>query len=151
MFAIIIHNIYSNVKLSEVLEVVLAFPEVDILVISKASSAAAQSGVPEAEKKAYIKGRKVLYLPDLSDVQEVLNLDKLYLIVPDKLSSKKLDFKELTKEIKKSRIGIAISAGDTTFSSRELELGIPVNINLDEILPPAAYVGIILYNLFKAF
>ncbi len=147
MFVFIVHNIYSNVKLNEVIDVYLSFPIVDLLVISKASSAAAQTGVPEAEKRAYLRGRRILYLPDLTDVREVLKLDKLYLIVPYKIPSTPLDFERLAEEIKSIRIGIAIPAGDSTFTARELELGEPVNIGVDEILPPAAYAGIILYSV----
>jgi len=73
MLAIIVHNIYSNVRLNEFIDVTLAFPEVDVIVVSKASSVAAQSGVPEAEKKAFLRNRRFLYLPDLNDSVEILN------------------------------------------------------------------------------
>jgi len=147
MFVFILHDIYSNVKLGEFIDVVLAFRLVDLVVISKASSAAAQTGVPEAEKKAFMKNQRILYLPDLSDIKELLGLSKLYLIVPNKLSEEKLDFDRLREEINKERIGVAISGGDSSFTARELQLGIPVNIGVNDILPPSAYAGIILYNL----
>jgi len=149
MLAIIIHDVYSSVKLNEVMDIILAYPEVDIFIVSKATSSAAQTGVPEIEKKAFLKGKRVLYIPDLKDATELLNLDKLYLIVPEKLSKNRINFNDLKTEIRSKRIGIAISAGDTSFTSRELDLGEPVGLGLDSLLPPAAYTAIILYNLFS--
>jgi len=149
MLAIIIHDIYSSVKLNEVMDIILAYPEVDIFIVSKATSSAAQTGVPEVEKKAFLRGKRVLYIPDLKDAIELLNLDKLYLIVPEKLSKNRINFDSLKTEIKSKRIGIAISAGDASFTSRELDLGEPVGLGLDSLFPPAAYAAIILYNLFS--
>jgi len=149
MLAIIVHNIYSNVRLNEFIDVTLAFPEVDVIVVSKASSVAAQSGVPEAEKKAFLRNRRFLYLPDLNDSVEILNLSKLYLLVPTKLAIMSVDFKAFKEEVLKNRIGIAISGSDSSFTAKEMELGVPVDIGIDEFLPPSAYAAIFLYNLFK--
>ncbi len=148
MLAIIIHNIYSSVKLMEAVDVYLEFPEVDILVVSKATSSAAQSGVPEAEKKAYIRGRRILYIPDLKDVLELLKLDRLYLVVPNRLSKNFIDFDRVREEISKYRVGIAFSGGDTTFSKNELGLGDVVTLGFRDILPPVSLISIVLYSLF---
>ena len=148
MLAVIVHNIYSSVKLMEAVDIYLEFPEVDILVVSKAVSSAAQSGVPEAEKKAYLRGRKVLYVPDLKDAVEVLSLDKLYLVVPKRLSDEFFDPSKIRKELDGGRVGIAVSGGDTTFSSHELELGSKITLGFKDILPPSPLLSIILYQLF---
>ncbi len=148
MLAIVLHNIYSSVKLVEAVDVFLEFPEVDIFVVSKAVSSAAQSGVPEAEKKAYLRGKKVLYVPDLKDVIEILNLSKLYLIVPRRLANDMFNPMEIKNEIDKNRIGIAFTGGDTAFTSNELSLGIPVTLGFKNILPPSSLIALVLYQLF---
>lgn len=60
-----------------------------------------------------------------------------------------VDFKAFKEEILKNRIGIAISGSDSSFTAKEMELGVPVDIGIDELLPPSAYAAIFLYNLFK--
>lgn len=145
----VVHNVYSSVKLSEVTDLVFAFPEVDLFVISKASSSAAHSGVPDAEKKAFMKGKRVLYIPDLSDINELFSPDFHFMVVPKKLSRGHLDFDEVRKFLKLDKeVVISVSGGDSTFTLRELEAGTPVDIGFDDILPPSACLAIILYNLF---
>ena len=150
MLGISIHNIYSSVKLSEFGDVIFIFPEVDLLIISKASSSAAQSGVPEVEKKAFLKDRRVLYVPDLKDINQLLKPDLHYLIVPKRLSEQHINYKEIREWLKSGKtIIISISGGDTTFTLKELENGTPVNIGVDEIIPPSAVAAVILFNLFQ--
>jgi len=149
MLVVVVHNIYSSVKLSEVFDVILSFPEVDLFVVSKASSSAAQSGVPETEKKAFMKGRRVLFIPDINDVNELLRPDLHLMIVPKRLAKEKLSIKDIRKMLDGGKtIAISIAGGDSTFTLKELENGKPVHIGFDDILPPAATMGIILYSLF---
>lgn len=150
MLGISIHNIYSSVKLSEFGDVAFIFPEVDLLIISKASSSAAQTGVPEVEKKAFLKNRRVLHVPDLKDINQLLKPDLHLLIVPRRLSNRFINYKEIKEELKAGKtIIISISGGDTTFTLKELENGVPVNIGVDEIIPPSAVAAVILFNLFS--
>ncbi len=148
MLALIIHNVYSSVKLVEAVDVYLEYPEVDILVVSKAVSSAAQSGVPEAEKKAYLRGRKVLYVPDLKDAVEVLNLDKVYLIVPRRLSKTFFDPDVIRKEAVENRVGLVFTGGDMSFTSAELSLGEPITLGFKELLPPSSLIAVSLYLLY---
>ncbi|HIQ13085.1 MAG TPA: hypothetical protein EYH44_01685 [Thermoprotei archaeon] len=148
MLAVVIHNIYSSVKLVEAVDVYLEFPEVDILVISKAVSSAAQSGVPEAEKKAYLRGRRVLYVPNLEDVVEVLNLDRLYMIVPKRLGKSIFDPEVIRKELVDRRIGLVFTGGDMSFTSAELSLGIPTSLGFNELLPASSLMAISLFLLY---
>ena len=148
MLALIIHNVYSSVKLVEAVDVFLEYPEVDILVVSKAVSSAAQSGVPEAEKKAYLRGRKVLYVPDLKDAVEVLGLDKLYLIVPKRLGKTVFNPEVIRKEIEDGRVGLVFTGGDMAFTSTELSLGEPVTLGFKDLLPPSSLIAVSLYLLY---
>jgi len=148
MLALIIHNVYSSVKLVEAVDVYLEFPEVDILVVSKAVSSAAQSGVPEAEKKAYLRGRKVLYVPDLKDAVEVLGLEKLYLVVPKRLSKSVFDPEAIRREAKDERIGLVFTGGDMAFTSSELSLGEPITLGFKDLLPPSSLIAVSLYLLY---
>ena len=148
MLAIIVHNVYSSVKLIEAVDIFLEFPEADIFVVSKATSSAAQTGVPEAEKKAYIRGRRVLYIPDLKDAIDILGLEKLYLIVPERLGKEYFKADKVMEEARNSKIGIAFSGGDTAFTSSELSLGYPVTLGFKDILPPAPLMAIVLYSLY---
>ena len=149
VFAICVHNIYSSVKLSDAFTVVNNFPGVDLFIISKASSSAAQQGVPEVEKKAFIKGMKVLYIPDLRDVNEILNPDIHYLIVPSRLSKETLNYKDILDRIGRGeKVVISVSGSEATFSAKEMELGTPVHIGIEGTLPPAASIAIILSHIF---
>lgn len=149
MLAVCVHNIYSSVKLSDVFTVVTCFPGIDLFIISKASSSAAQQGVPEVEKKAFIRGMKVLYVPDLNDVNEILNPDIHYLIVPSRLAEDSLDYNEVSRRVESGeKIVISVSGSESTFSAKELELGTPVHIGIESTLPPAASIAIILSRLF---
>lgn len=148
MLAVVIHNVYSSVKLIEAVDVYLEFPEVDILVVSKAVSSAAQSGVPEAEKKAYLRGRRVLYVPNLEDVVEVLSLDKLYMIVPKRLGKSIFDPEVVKKELENGCVGLVFTGGDMSFTSAELSLGTPVSLGFNELLPASSLMAISLYLLY---
>ena len=149
MLVVVVHNIYSSVKLSEVFDVVLSFPEVDLFVVSKASSSAAQSGVPETEKKAFMRGRRVLFVPDINDVNELLRPDLHLMVVPKRLAKEKLVVNDIRRMLDEGKtIVVSIAGGDSTFTLKELEAGKPVHIGFDDILPPSATLGVILYSLF---
>jgi SpoU rRNA methylase family enzyme len=144
----LIHNSYSSVKLVDAARVCLLFDS-DLIVISKATSSAAQTGVPEVEKLAFKRGGKVLYVPDLIDAIELLGPDKFYMVVPKRLGKEKLDFNLLKEELSSDlKVMIGVSGGHTSFSLKELENGYPVYIDdIDENLSPSAVFAIILYSL----
>ena len=149
MLAVCVHNIYSSVKLSDVFNVVSNFPGVDLFIISKASSSAAQQGVPDVEKKAFIKGLRVLYVPDIRDVNEVLEPDAHYLVVPRRVAEAEFDVDGIKSRLSKGeKIIISVSGSEATFTAKELENGTPVHIGVDGIMPPAASIAIILSRLF---
>lgn len=148
MLAILVHDVYSAVKLVDAAKVAFTLG-VDLFVISKATSSAAQSGVPEIEKMAFKEGKRVLYVPDIPDALELLEPDVHIMIVPKKLSEQPLDIiniKELLREGKK--VLISVSGGAAAFSLKELENGEARYIeDINSILPPAAIIAIILYYL----
>ncbi len=147
--AVIVHDIYSGVKLMEVGSVVFQFPQVTLLVISKASSSAAQSGVPDIEKRAFLLNRRVLFVPDLKDAIDILNPDRHYMVTPKKLSKGPINFSKIREELDKGlKVVISVSGGDSSFTLKELEYGEPVDLGFEDLLPPSASIAIILYKLF---
>ncbi len=148
MLAVMVHDVYSAVKLVDAARVAFSL-DVDLLIISKATSSAAQSGVPEIEKIAYKEGRRVLYVPDIPDVIELIEPDIHIMIVPKKLSDKPVDFELIKQALNDNKkVLISVSGGATSFSLKELEYGEPHFLpDINDVLPPAATIGIILYNL----
>ncbi len=149
VLALCVHNIYSSVKLGDVFSVVSSFPQVDLFIISKASSSAAQQGVPEVEKRAFLRGMRVLYVPDLRDVIDVFNPDMHLMIVPMRVAEDQIDLNSVREALEEGkRVLVSIGGSESTFTAKELEYGTPVHIGLENILPPAATAAIILSNLF---
>lgn len=150
MLIVAVHDVHSAVKLVDAARVAFSLGA-DLFIISKATSSAAQSGAPEVEKMAFKEGKKVLYVPDIPDIIELISPDINYMIVPKKLAKEQLDInkiKELLKDNKK--VLLSFSGGTVSFSLKELEYGIPVYLeDINEILPPAALIAIVLYLVSK--
>ncbi len=148
MLVVVLHDVYSSVKLSEAVDVILEFGEVDLFVVSKAVSAAAQSGVPEAEKRIFQRGRRMLFVPDLKDLFEILPISRRYFFVPSRLSADRFDPARVSEELGKGSVALVFSGGEASFSKKELELGTPVTLGFGSVMPPAVEMGIALYSLF---
>jgi SpoU rRNA methylase family enzyme len=121
----------------------------DLVVVSKETSSAAQSGVPEIEKMAFKEGRRVLYVPDIADAVELLSPDVNYMFVPKRLSETPIDYGEVARLLDEGKkVMLSFSGGTVAFALKELEFGKPVYIEgIDEVFPPSALVAITLYSL----
>lgn len=148
MLIVAIHDVHSAVKLVDAAKVAFDL-NADLLVISKATSAAAQSGVPEVEKMAFKNNKKILYVPDLPDIIELLSPDVNFMVVPKRLSQNPINYNKISGMLKENKkVLISVSGGTVSFSLKELEYGKPVYIEgIDDILPPSAILAIILYEL----
>jgi len=146
MLIIAVHDVHSAVKLVDAARVAFSLGA-DLFVISKATSSAAQSGAPEVEKMAFKEGKKVLYVPDISDVIELVSPDVSYMIVPKRLSEEPLNINEIRELLEDGKkVLLSFSGGTVSFSLKELEYGKPVYLkDIDEVLPPAALIAIVLY------
>jgi len=148
MLVVAVHDVHSAVKLVDAARVAFELGA-DLFVISKAASSAAQSGVPEIEKMAFKENKRVLYVPDIPDILELISPDVHYMVVPKRLSETPLDISEVASALKEGKkVLISVSGGTVAFSLKELEYGKPVYLEgVDEVLPPAAVIAIVLYLL----
>lgn len=88
------HDVYSVAKLVEIAKMALAFPHVDVFVISRAQGNAAQTGVPEVHMRAYRAGKTILVVPDLKDAVDLLRPRKVIIVA--RKAEKPFDPSEVT-------------------------------------------------------
>ncbi|MDN5358435.1 MAG: hypothetical protein PWP76_278 [Candidatus Diapherotrites archaeon] len=77
---VVYHDVHSVAKLQEIAKIVFAYDNVDLFVISRPQGAAAQTGVPEIHLAAAKRGKKILIVPDLKDVVELLKPKNVFII-----------------------------------------------------------------------
>lgn len=122
----------------------------DTLVVSKAQSAAAQSGVPEAQKIALKKSKNFFYLSDIPDVLELFKPEMVLLFVPQEYASSVYDPNEVLKTLEKGNVIMIFGGSEPGLTKRELEYGKAVFIEkIKEDIGPIAYASIALYELIK--
>lgn len=146
---VVLHNVYSVQRVIEMAKLVygLGF---DTLVISKAQSAAAQSGVPEAQKIALKKSKNFFYLSDIPDVLELFKPEMVLLFVPQEYASSVYDPNEVLKTLEKGNVVMIFGGSEPGLTKRELEYGKAVFIDkIKEDIGPIAYASIALYELIK--
>lgn len=138
----VLHNVYSQQRVVEAARVVygLGFRT---FIVTKASSSAAQTGVPEAQKMALKTGRTFIYLPDLPDAIEVLKPDKVLLFLPKKYAQ--LPLSEVVKNVS-GRLLAVFGGSDPGLSKRELELGIAAYP--DGVEEDVGSIGMVAITLF---
>jgi len=76
---VIFHNFASQIKLEEMARTALAYGS-KLVVVSKATGMAAQSGIPTVSRLVFERGGKLLVTHSLEEALEVLKPDKVYLI-----------------------------------------------------------------------
>jgi SpoU rRNA methylase family enzyme len=76
---VIFHNFASQIKLEEMARTALAYGA-ELIVVSKATGMAAQSGIPTVSRLVFEKGGKLLVTHSLEEALEVLKPNKVYLI-----------------------------------------------------------------------
>jgi len=120
------------------------------VVISKAMGAAAQSGVPEAQKVVFKSGRNMIVVADIPDVVELLEPEKLIFITRSEHNTPAIDFNDILKLVKGQKSVILMFPGsEPGFSLREIEYGEAYSLPFVERpgLSPIAMLAICLFEL----
>lgn len=135
----VLHNVSSPQRVVELARAAygLGF---SVFVVTKPTGAAAQVGVPEAQKVALREGKSLLILPDLEEAVEILKADAVILVLPRKLSDKPLTqkFEELVSK-KVSRILLVFGGAEPGLSAREMALGEQVYVDgIEQDIGPTA-------------
>jgi len=145
-----IHGVFSVQRLVDFVKTAVALG-CSTVVVSKAVGAAAQNGVPEAQKVVFKSGRNMLVVADLVDIKELLNPDKLILITTEKREDlPEIVFEEIIEMLKENKnIVLVYSGTDTGFTRGELELGEAYRIPLVEGAPlsPVAALAISIFEI----
>jgi len=120
-----LHNVYSPQKVLEAARLVYGLGYRN-LVVTKASGAAAQAGVPEAQKIALKRGTNLFYLADLDDALELFKPARVYLFVPEGYAEREFVPRVVREEAESSRVLLVFGGAEPGLSKREMEMGVPV-------------------------
>ena len=123
----LLHNVYSPQKVLEAARLVYGLGYKNF-VVTKASGAAAQSGVPEAQKIALRKGANLFYLADLDDAIELFRPSRVYLFVPEGYADEEFEPRTAREQAESSVVMLVFGGAEPGLSKRELEKGTPVYI-----------------------
>lgn len=146
----VLHNVFS-------VEVVRQFAKIcyglgfKTAVISRPTGAAAQAGVPEAQKLALKKGRILVVLSGVEDVVELFKPLSLIFITPKKYAKDQFDVECIVSELEKGSIAIVFGGSEPGISAKEMELGKPMHINVEDDLGPLGFASITLYIVSSIF
>ncbi|MBP2172722.1 RecB-family nuclease [Methanococcus voltae] len=139
-----LHNSFSSKQVEEFAKVVFGMG-LNTIIFTKASSSAAQNGVPIVQKMAIKNNKNLMYLEGLEDAIELLNPEKVIMITNSGVSKEKLNFEEIgEKDL------IVFCGSNSGFSLKEIEAtkGSPKHI-LDVNIGPIGEASILLYNTLK--
>jgi len=147
---IVLNNVSSPQRLIDTTKVFLSVDEewMKALVVTRASGMAAQTGIPEASKATYKKGKPLIVLSGVKDAVELLKPNKVLIYHPDPESK---DITELLPELRNSgRLMLVIDGSEGGPSRADLALGEPVKIGVfTEKLPAAAALALIINELSR--
>lgn len=144
-----IHNVTGIQKIKEYTQILIGF-SVKTVIISKAVGSAAISGVPQAQKMIFKKGGNLLYVEDIPDIMELLNIEDVYVIAPQPYAKHKFDSHEVVKKLKdQKKILLIFGGSDPGLSKRELEFGIDTFLEVPADIGTIGTAAIILYQIFN--
>lgn len=147
---VVLHNVHAVSKVIETAQVVygLGFPH---FMVSKAEGSAAQTGVPEANRLAMKMKASFAVLPNLSDVLEMLDVERPILITSPVLVKDRIDIDGVAKRIKDGeRIVIALSGSNSSFSRKEMDMGECFSLEARVDIGPAGSGAILLHGVAAA-
>ncbi|MDH5815871.1 MAG: RecB-family nuclease [Candidatus Nezhaarchaeota archaeon] len=145
----VLHNVFS-------VEVVKQFAKIcyglgfKTVVISKPSGAAAQAGVPEAQKLALKKGKVLVVLSGIEDVIEVFKPLSVIFITPKKYAKSRFEVEQVISDLEKGHITIIFGGSEPGISAKEMELGVPMHIDVEDDLGPLGFASITLHIISSA-
>ncbi len=122
----------SPQRLVDLAKLAFSLSFVEALVVVKASGMAAQVGIPEVSKLAYKLDKKLIILPQLQDIKDVLQIDKVLIVVRDE-EAQSIEHIEMPSN---GRIAVVVQAGEVSIPRQELAIGEPVKIPFLGRAPP---------------
>mgnify|MGYP006291282163 CR=1 FL=1 len=143
---VVLHNVHAVSKVIETAQVVygLGFKN---FVVSRAAGSAAQTGVPDANRLSMKMKRNFMVLPDLDDVKELLDTEQPLLVPSPVLTKERLDLESLSTDIKSGKKAvIVVSGSNSSFSRREMDMGVCRSLHADVDIGPAGTIAVILYQ-----
>ncbi len=155
-FFFCLHNVQSRTVVVEFVKIA-SYLGAKNIIVTRASSSAAQSGVPEAYKIAYQKNVNLFYLKDLTDAIELIMPKQIFFLVSSRYSQTKLDLSKVLKaHIKESAkyendsILFFIGGLSPGFSKIEMSRGESVYLlSIEDDIGPLATLSILLYELMN--
>lgn len=118
-----------------------------LLVLSKPTSAAAQTAVPEVGRLAFKRGKGFLVVPDISDVLELLSPVKALFFVEGN-RGEMFNEDEVVEGLRKGYVALFFSAAEPGFSMKELEGKQVVNLGLPGEVGCVATASIALFKVW---
>ena len=148
-----LHNTHSPTIVKFFADTIVNFPSVcKNIIFSKITAAAASTGIPDAQKtvlSSNINGN-LYFFSDLNDIIETLIPQKIYLLTPHRFAKKKLDFIQLSQDLRKEKVLVVIGGSSPGLTRKELDLGDCVFIEgVLKALNPIALTSILLYGLLS--
>ncbi|MCS7140017.1 MAG: RecB-family nuclease [Candidatus Nezhaarchaeota archaeon] len=116
-------------------------------VVSKPSGAAAQAGVPEAQKIALKKNKVFVVLSGIEDVIELFKPSLIVLITPKKHAKEEFNAKRIVDEAKSGCVVIVFGGSEPGLSAREMEMGIPMHVGIEDDIGPLGFASIVLHTI----
>jgi len=137
---IALYNVASPQRLIDVAKLVYGTGVVDTLIVVKPTGMAAQVGIPEVSKLAYRRGKNLVILSTLQEINEVLGQVRLVFIVHGMSGIKYLD-----PSVLKEDVVVVVHGGEGAFTRGELSLGEPLTIQgFEDVHSPVADVALVL-------
>ena len=144
---VVLHNVHAVSKVMETAQVVYGLGFLNFIV-SKAEGSAAQTGVPESNRLAMKMKGSFAVLPDLSDVLEMLDVDRPIMITSPVLVKERVNPDAITKRIRNGeRIVIVLSGSNSSFSRKEMDMGDCVSLEARVDIGPAGSAAIVLHGI----
>ena len=128
MIYIIVHNVSSVQRLTDIARFILTYTmkqEVPLLVLSRVSGSAAQTGLAEVSKLAYKLGRPILITEGLEDALQIIKPEKSFIVLSQ---GERVD--NVLKEFEENRkVALILPGSEAAFSKYEISLATPIKIN----------------------
>ena len=143
----VIHNVSSVQRIVDMARIVVSLG-LDLLIVTKAYGAAAQSGVPEASRLLLREKKGLVVLPELKDAVEAYSPDQVILVDRDNATAH-LSLDEL--RALRGKVMVVLNGSDAPFSPQELALGRPIYIKgLRSRAGAVAEGALVLFSLSSA-
>ena len=127
----------SPYRLIDLAKVAYSFNFVKGFIVIKPVGLAAQSGLPEVFKIAYKHNKPLFILSNLSELKDVLSIEKLIFLIQS--CKEAPDIEDLVKTLNAKSLAIIVQAGETPLTKEDITLGNVAKISeLSEIFSPSA-------------